>query len=425
MAAQAQAAAAAAQALINANQQVEQSRLPLWTSVKESAFTAEQWIERITRARQAGNWNDNVTMSYVFNALRGDALTFFDALPTLGYRQNNFDDFKEAFIKTYGTTRTVRTAALNLTDLRQGGSEPASRYIARVIKVVADIQAMAPPILPQPAVPWTADVLAVAGFGALAQAAKNAQAQLLISHGAQDAYHRIGMQLFIAGLRPILRVELMKTNPQTMREAFDAVIDAEKIVSEPLKFGQKSSIMAVATETEEEEIGGQTEGEQGEEDAIDAEIAALSAKLKKLKKRSQAKSNKGNKGGQKQAQNASGKKASGNNGQSGTKPGACRYCKQEGHFQQECYARKNAGAPMVDANGQPFRTGVVHAVHGNGSQQQQFQQQQQHHFNYNPFAHYTHTDEQTGGVGAIWQRPPPARWGAGGENATFYDHLNY
>ena len=284
MAAQAQAAAAAAQALINANQQVEQSRLPLWTSVKESAFTAEQWIERITRARQAGNWNDNVTMSYVFNALRGDALTFFDALPTLGYRQNNFDDFKEAFIKTYGTTRTVRTAALNLTDLRQGGSEPASRYIARVIKVVADIQAMAPPILPQPAAPWTADVLAVAGFGALAQAAKNAQAQLLISHGAQDAYHRIGMQLFIAGLRPILRVELMKTNPQTMREAFDAVIDAEKIVSEPLKFGQKSSIMAVATETEEEEIGGQTEGEQGEEDAIDAEIAALSAKLKSSKR---------------------------------------------------------------------------------------------------------------------------------------------
>jgi Skp family chaperone for outer membrane proteins len=419
----AQAAAAAAQALLDANRQVENSRLPLWSSVKESAFTAEQWIERISRAKQAGNWNDNVTMSYVFNALRGDALTFFDALPTLGYRPNNYDDFKEAFIKTYGTTRTVRTAALNLTDLRQGGSEPASRYIARVIKVVADIQAMAPAVLPQPATPWIAAVTAVGNFNNLDQDVEDEQAQHLIKHGAQDAYHRIGMQLFIAGLRPALRVELMKSNPQTMRQAFDAVIDAEKIISEPQRFGQRTNIMAVSTETEEDEFGGQTEGEQGEEDPMEAEIAALSAKLKKLKKRSQAKSNKANKGGQKQAQNASGRKAAANNGQSGTKPGACRFCKQEGHFQQECYARKNAGAPLVDAQGQPFRTGGVHAVQGGGQHQQQ---QQQQHYNYNPFAHYAQSDEQAGGVGAIWQRPPPPRWGAGGEQPSFYEqHLNY
>ena len=74
-----------AQQLIEAGRQVDQARLPLWSSTKESAFTAEQWIEWITRARNAGTWNEQVTMSYVFNTLRGDALTFFDALPTLGY----------------------------------------------------------------------------------------------------------------------------------------------------------------------------------------------------------------------------------------------------------------------------------------------------------------------------------------------------
>lgn len=283
---------------------------------------------------------------------------------------------------------------------------------------------MAPAVLPAPAAPWTAAVLALGGWGGFAQDEKDAQAQRLIVHGAQDAYHRIGMQLFIAGLRPVLRVELMKSNPQTMREAFDAVIDAEKIISEPQRFGQKSTVMAVAVDGEEDDIGGQTDGEQGEEDTIEAEIAALSSKLKKLKKRSQAKPNKGGKGGQKQAPNNNGKKASGSNGQSGNKPGACRYCKQEGHFQQECYARKNAGAPLVDAHGQPFRTGGVNAVQGNGQHQQQ-QQQQSQHYNYNPFAHYAQNDEQAGGVGAIWQKPPPARWGGGGEHSFYDNHLNY
>ena len=214
---------------------------------------------------------------------------------------------------------------------------------------------MAPAVLPPPAAPWTAAVLAVPQFVALAQAVKDEQAQRLLKHGAKDAYNRLGMQLFIAGLKPLLRMELMKSNPQNMRDAFDAVIVAEKIISEPQKFGQRS-IMAMTAKFEDDETDGQAEEEQEDEDNTDAEIAALSAKLKKLKKRSQAKGNKGQKSGQKQANNTNQGKANNQRG-GGNKPGACRYCKQEGHFQQECYARKAAGAPLVDAQGQPFRTG--------------------------------------------------------------------
>ena len=418
-----------AQALVEAGRQVDQARLPLWSSTKDSAFTAEQWIERISRARNAGNWNEQVTMSYVFNALRGDALTFFDALPTLGYNQAVFDDFKEAFLKTYGTTRTVRTAALNLTDIRQGATESAARYISRVIKIVSDIQAMAPDVLPGPAAPWTAAVRAVVAFVALPDAAKTAQAQRLLKHGAQDAYHRLGMQLFIAGLKPILRTELMKSNPQTMRQAFDAVIDAEKIISEPLKTAQKAHIMGVQ-DADENDFAAQNDSEQEEDDEGDSEIAALSAKLKKLKKKSQAKRNKqsgGQNNGQRSQNGGQNRTPNRNNNRNNdNKPGACRYCKKEGHFQAECYARKSAGAPMVDAQGQPFRAAGVHALSDQQQQQMQMQQQQQQqHFGYNPFAHYARTDEQAGGIGAIWQRQPPPRYG-GGEQASFYEaSLNY
>ena len=37
--------------LINAGRQVDLARLPLWSGSKDSAFTAEQWIERIRRAK--------------------------------------------------------------------------------------------------------------------------------------------------------------------------------------------------------------------------------------------------------------------------------------------------------------------------------------------------------------------------------------
>ena len=164
-------------------------------------------------------------------------MTFFDALPMLGYQQTHFDNFKEAFLKMYGTTLTLRTAALNLTDIKQGATESASCYISRVMKIVSDIQAMALDALSAPGEPWIAEVMATGGFNALAAAIKTEQAQLLLKHWAQDAYHRLGMQLFIAGLKPILRTELMKSNPQNMRQAFNAVIDAEKIVSKPLKIG--------------------------------------------------------------------------------------------------------------------------------------------------------------------------------------------
>src|SRR5882757_2454556 len=98
----AQPAAAAAQAqaalLLQGQRQLEQSRLPLWTGSKDKdVFTAEQWIERVHRCRESGRWDAQTTMSYVFNALRGDALTWFDALPVLGFDREDWEDFRTAF----------------------------------------------------------------------------------------------------------------------------------------------------------------------------------------------------------------------------------------------------------------------------------------------------------------------------------------
>ena len=414
--------------LVEAGRNVDLGRLPLWSGTKDSAFSAEQWAERIDKAKVAGNWTEVQTMSYVFNALRGDALTWFDALPTLGYDIATWDNFKGAFIRTYGTTKTARTAALNLSDIRQGSTEGAAKYMSRVIKIISDVKDLAPAHLPMPAQPFADEIRGLAGYNDIANNIKEANVQRLLNHGATDAYNRIGMQLFIAGLKPHLRVELMKSNPGTMREAFDAVIDAEKITAEPTRNKGATAVLAgISNEESDAQNNGQSDSDASDEEE-GAEISALTAKIKALKKKVSAKKNKGNKGANKQSKSGSGQRPNG----VGNKSGACRYCNKEGQFQAECYSRKAAGAPMVDAQGKPFKTGGVHAVAGaNGYMHQQQQQQQQMHQQqqqqYNPSAHYTQGEFVSGGgggagVGAIWQKQPWEQLGGGSQS---YNHLNY
>ena len=402
------------QQLINAGRQLDLAKIPLWSGSKDSAFSAEQWIERIDKARAvgAGNWNDGTTMSYVFNALRGDALVWFDALPTLGYNTALWIEFKAAFIRTYGSTKTARTAALNLSDIKQGPTESSARYISRVIKLIADVKDLAPAQLPQPAEPFAVEIRGLVGYAGVADAIKTDMVQNILRAGAQDAYNRVGMQLFIAGLKPNLRTELMKSNPANMREAFDAVIDYEKICSEPRKGAQ---ISGIETNNAESDAENDAENDANEDNNDDEEegalICALNSKLKLLKKKAAAKKNKA----KKQANSSSNGQSSSANRQRSdgaraqTKPGSCRYCKKEGHFQAECYARKAANAPMVDAQGTPFKSaggGAVHALNGYYGQreQQHHQQQQQQQAQYNPYAHYMQGDQAMGGggVGAIW-----------------------
>jgi len=418
-----------AQALINAGRQVDLSRIPLWSANKEKdSFTAEQWIERIQKARVAGNWTEPATMSYVFNAMRGDALTWYDALPTLGYNNEEWNSFKEAFLRTYGTTRTVRTAALNLSDIRQAANEPAAKYIARVIKIITDLKAMAPEHIPEPAQPWTAAVSAVADFVALTAAQKSEQQQRLLQHGSRDAYNRLGMQLFIAGLKPLLRTELMKSNPDNMREAFDAVLDAERIIAEPNKSGHQRAVVAPVNDEgdlEEDDRDGD-DPEEGDEDADVVRLAAIQQRAKLLKKKIAHKNKKKNnqgqqqKAGQQQKQSGSPPNSnSSSNGQAGEKD-KCRYCNRPGHRQANCFKRKAAGAPMVDQFGRAYQSGVNGIA---GPMQHPYstpppQQQQMPGPAYYPYASYAQNEQRGEGVGAIWNRNE-------GEGQATYNHLKY
>jgi hypothetical protein len=365
------------QAQTEALRQAELAKIPIWTGSKSmDQFSAEQWIERIQRARDASTWTDVQTMSFVFNALRGDALLWYDSLKRSGINQNVWADFKTAFLQAYSTIRTTRSTIVNLADVKQGPNESVVAYYPKVVKAIDDLESLvAPAGFTPPAAPYHADIVALGGFGGLADAVKDGTVANLIRHGATHAFNHMGLHLFLTNLKPVLRDELLKTPPATLYEAFQQAVTLERIQLEPRKTPQTN----IAPVDDEANDGSDNEDEE--------RIAALSAALNKLKhKRTQSYNN-----NNKSQQRAAGANKSAPN--SNPNYNKCRYCKKIGHLQKVCNTRIKAGAPMVDKDGKPYR--VINEVTDTPQQQQQnayhnaaqqHYQQQQQQFAYNPFA---------------------------------------
>jgi hypothetical protein len=366
------------QAQTEALRQAELAKIPIWTGSKSlDQFSAEQWVERIQRARDASTWTDVQTMSFVFNALRSDALLWYDSLKRSGIDQNTWAAFKTAFLQAYSTIRTTRSTIVNLADVRQGPNESVVAYYPRVVKAIDDLESLvAPAGFAPPANPYHADIVALGGFGGLADAVKDGTVSNLIKHGATSAFNHMGLHLFLTNLKPMLRDELLKTPPATLYEAFQQAVTLERIQLEPRKTPQTT----VAEVDQEQDSHSDADEE--------AQIAELSNALKKLKAKRAQSSNSRN--GRNTTQQRAGATLNPNYNK-------CRYCKKVGHIQKVCNARIKAGAPMVDKDGKPYRT--INEVADSHAQQQhtsnipQAPQQQQHnfhqqqqHFAYNPFA---------------------------------------
>ena len=327
--------------------QADLARLPLWNGDKKDPFTPEQWCERIQRAKDNSNWDDNATLGYVFNALRGNALIWFDNLKRSGINHESWDAVKQAFLKAYSKVRTARTATVNLAEVKQGNAENVNEYYNRVLAAINDLENLMPAGALQvraTADAYPAAVIALAGFAALPAAAKQETITKATKSGCTQAFNYMGLQHFIANLKPAYRDELMKTNPLTLYTAFEAAAELESINAAPTRYMAGS----VTVINEDDEL-------IADED-VDTEIEAMSTRLNNLKnRRNQRGASRGRSRGRGQTRGGRGAASRGAGSGSGLQ---CFYCKKMGHKQEDCYSRKNAGAPMVDRNGQPRRGGL-------------------------------------------------------------------
>jgi hypothetical protein len=149
----------------------------------------------------------------------------------------------------------------------------------------------------------------------------------------------VAIQLFVAGLKPSIRDEMMKNMPVLLWEAFQQAITLEKIHT-PLKTNMPA-VNEIADEQDNDEIDGEIE-------AVRAQLNRLTSK--KSQYRPQGKFNPS--GGSGYRNNGQQGKSSQN---SNLRDVICRVCKKKGHFQDKCFTRIAKGLPCVDANGVPLK----------------------------------------------------------------------
>ncbi len=188
-------------------------------------------------------------MAFVFNALRGNAFRWIDALKRSGINRNDWDAFQQAFLAAFSTTRIPRTATVNLADLHQGQNETVVLFYPRVVKASDDLEALAGAAFPLPDPLFPVEFTNVPGFAALAVPVRAAAAQALVTFGAASAFNHIALNLFVSNLRPSLGDELLKTPPATLYGAFETASQLERLQENPIRptLAQLSAWLLFAT----------------------------------------------------------------------------------------------------------------------------------------------------------------------------------
>jgi len=147
--------------------QADLAKLPLWSgdSAKDG-YTVEQWCKRVDKAAASAGWDAGNTMSYVYNALRGDALRWYESLKRFNINDNDWPSVRAEMLDAYSRVQTARTAVVNLSDLKQGTSESVTNFGSRVARIIDDLKILMPAASRVPAgVPWKAAITALAGWG--------------------------------------------------------------------------------------------------------------------------------------------------------------------------------------------------------------------------------------------------------------------
>jgi hypothetical protein len=332
--------------------QADLAKLPFFTGTKADTFTCEQWIQR---AKDTSGWDDAHTMTYVLNALRGSAFAWTRSINrSTKVDINNWNSFKAGLLNAFSIIRTSRTTTINLTSLLQGTSERVTDYYIRVVDAVNDIEAMKK--LNQQRLPedtWQ-EAAAVPGFMALAIATRAKILMDLVDFGIQDMLDYVSLNLFVSGLKPHIREEVMRQTPKTLDDAFDMAVQSEKINYAPTKTTGATALPVMPVdqqntpppaEDNEADLLAALEDIEAENES---RVAAIKTKLNKFRRNGQSSGNKSS------TNKNSSKSSSGAKKPNPDKDVKCRYGNKMGHYQLVCHSRKRDGAPMVANDGTPY-----------------------------------------------------------------------
>lgn len=303
------------QAQLQQHDRIKKStEMPLFYGSKDKdVCSALYLVDRLENSAEIAGWDtDKKKCEEFYAVLRDKALIWWYNLKDHNVNNKDWKQVKAAFLKVYEPKYSPKLTCTNFAELNQRNNESAHDFYLRISDLCRKMFHGRPAAL--------FDIRADyprAGAGAYDEATVKA----IKKEGLEDDEMYIKHQFFIAGLKEELRTKVIEANKGTLGESVYYATELEQTLNEK----KLRSNLAPITEVELDDLN------EEEKNMINA----LRGKKfgGKFQKRGPPKAN------------------------SST---ICRYCKKTGHFQKECRSRIRDKAPMVDANGQPFRR--VHPV---------------------------------------------------------------
>jgi hypothetical protein len=329
--------------------QADLEKLPLFSGDKTNIFTCEQWISRVQCAKDSSGWTNARTMTYVINALRGSAFAYTRSINLASDVDiDNLDSFKVALLDSFSAVRTSQTTTVNISNLIQGQNECVINYYIQVADSINDMASLKK--LNQQRVPQNPFGPILRALPEVVATVVEVRAQValdLVNFGVQDCYDNIALHLFVSGLRPNIRDEVIRQSPTALNEAKAFASDAEKQATIPhSKTPCATSLPVMPVEDNDNADTVETEAElfaalEEAEKFQDCKIAVLKAKINHFRSNNQS-SRPPNPGPSTSAPRPP-KKA--------PNPAAknidCRYCGRKGHFQLDCNDRAAPELPWL------------------------------------------------------------------------------
>lgn len=318
-------------AALNAQAQVELQRIPIFHGdTSKDIFTADQFLDRLERAALAipgAEWQPPRKITAFVNALRGDALTWFEA----AREHVNIEDYTEladAFRQAFSPTRTTRTTVAILHDLVQKKNEGVVKFYSRVTKAIRDIRTLEAdcPVIDNP---FPAAFTDLGGFNDIPNDVKRNAVVRIQNFASRYDNQMVGKHIFIAGLHPRLRDKIMENGVVGgLYEAFLQAQSLEKVQVNP----DHAKVAAI-----------------DEEDDVDAQVDALQTQIDALNRR------RGFRGGSAgRGRGRGGRSSSRGRGGSFRTDKTCYHCGKRGHFVANCESRKRGEPRVAQASAAPI-----------------------------------------------------------------------
>ena len=89
--------------------------------------------------KHGGGWTDLQTLTHFRNALRGEVLKWYNALPLLDVDNINWENVKTQYEQDFRATPTISSVIQKLPEIRQKDNESVIQYVSQWAEILLEL----------------------------------------------------------------------------------------------------------------------------------------------------------------------------------------------------------------------------------------------------------------------------------------------